>query len=107
MKTIFKYILSSLLLVFLVQSGISAQKAAIRRADLYYDSYLYNDAISRYELIGKKRRDAHVLRRMAESYRLTGEWADAEDTYAELEERYPNEMIAEDYLHYGEVLRMN
>lgn len=109
MKTIFKYIVGCLFLIILllIETGVYGQSAAVRKGDLYYDSYLYNDAISRYELIGKKRRDAHVLRRLAESYRLIGDTEKAEYYYDELAAKYPNEMIAEDHLHYAEVLQMN
>ncbi len=107
MKTLFKYIICGLLFFAVVQPVVNAQTARTKRADKFYDNYLYNEAIVSYESIGKKKRDAHVLRRLGESYRLTGNAVKAEKYYDQLFEKYPNMLVAEDHLHYADVLRMN
>src|SRR6478735_7265915 len=52
-------------------------------------------------------KDAHVLRRLAESYRLTGEAEKSEKHYARLFNEYPGAVVAQDHLHYSDVLKMN
>jgi len=105
MKTIFKYMFCSLILLTILQSGVQAQSARVRNADRLYDDYLYSEAIIRYERVHKK--DAHVLRRLAESYRLTGDYEESEKYYDRLITNYPSETIPDDYWNYADVLRMN
>jgi outer membrane protein OmpA-like peptidoglycan-associated protein len=107
MKTMFKYIFCSLLLVAVLQPVTQAQTARTRSADRMYDDYLYSEAILRYERIPNKRKDAHVLRRLAESYRITGDYKRSERYYNRLVTEYPDQVLAEDYWNYGDVLRMN
>lgn len=82
--------------------GCSVQKN-IQRSDLAYDSYHYNEAIYQYESIRKK--DNHVLGRLADAYRLVGNSAKAEEYYAQLFASGGGSN--DDLLHYAEVLKMN
>ncbi len=107
MKRILKYIICSMLLVMIAHPVAYLQSARVKSADKLYDGYLYHHAITKYESVGKKKRDAHVLRRLAESYRLIGNSVKAEKYYAQLFEKYRNDVIAEDHLRYADVLRMN
>jgi len=81
------------------------QTTKVKRADKLYSKYLYNLAITKYESVGKK--DAHVLRQLAESYRLTGNAKKSESTYKKLFDNHASELTPADHLHYAEVLKMN
>jgi outer membrane protein OmpA-like peptidoglycan-associated protein/tetratricopeptide (TPR) repeat protein len=106
-NTIFKYMFCSLMILAIIQPVAQAQSARVRNADRYYDNYLYSEAIIRYERVPKKKKDAHVLRRLAQSYYLTGDYQRAEKYYNRLMTEYPDQLVAEDYWNYGDVLRMN
>jgi len=105
MKTKWIYITTFIFTLLLCLSMAYSQTARSKNADRMYDEYLYNEAIIKYERIGKK--DAHVLRRLGESYRLTGEAEKSEKQYARLFNEYPGALVAEDHLHYSDVLKMN
>lgn len=77
----------------------------IKTADRAYDNYLYNDAINGYESINKNKRDANVLSKLADSYRLSGNSNKAEVYYEQLEQK--GGASNNDILHYAEVLKMN
>jgi outer membrane protein OmpA-like peptidoglycan-associated protein/tetratricopeptide (TPR) repeat protein len=107
MKTILKYTICGLLLIIISQPTAFSQSARVKRADKMFDGFLYNEAIVRYEGVATTRKNAHVLRRLGESYRLTGNTDKSEKNYQLLFEKYPNEVIPEDHLHYADVQRMN
>src|SRR5687768_15026256 len=101
MKTIFKYMLCSLILLAMIQPAVEAQSARVRNADRMYDNYLYSEAIIRYERVPNKKKDAHVLRRLAESYKMTGDYKRSEKYYNRLMTEYPSAVVAEDYWNYA------
>jgi outer membrane protein OmpA-like peptidoglycan-associated protein len=107
MKRILKYIICSILLVVIAGPVAYSQSAKVKSGDKLYQAYLYHHAIIKYQSVGKKKRDAHVLRQLAESYRLTGNSVKSEKYYQQLFEGYRSQLIAEDHLHYADVERMN
>ncbi|MCX7745207.1 MAG: OmpA family protein [Flavobacteriales bacterium] len=94
-----------IIILNVVISGIifSQSPARISRADKMFEGFSYPDAIEVYESIKKK--DTHVIRRLAEAYRLTGNTKMAEKYYAEL--YASNQATQEDWYYYGEMLKMN
>lgn len=75
----------------------------IAGGDKFFSRYQYNDAIYVYE--GIKKKDANVLRKLAESYRLTHNSKKAEIYFEELTKM--GSANSEDILHYAEVLKNN
>jgi outer membrane protein OmpA-like peptidoglycan-associated protein len=103
MKKSFQYLSGMWVLVFLI-TGCSVQNQ-IKVADKAYANYLYNDAINAYEGIQQKKRDNHVISKLADSYRLCGNSKKAELYYEQLEKNGGTTPV--DVLHYAEVLKMN
>jgi len=100
-QLIIKYTL--MLCLLSIALSPAAQNARSRHADSLFDNYLYTDAIRSYEAIHKK--DAHVWRRLAESYKLTGDNKQSEKYYTLLISS--GKATAADRLQYTQVLKMN
>lgn len=75
-----------------------------RKADELYDQAGYMTAVARYEKLDGIELNEFVMSRMANSFRLNGEYEKAEYWFSQCinETPYP-----EDYLYYGEVLLIN
>lgn len=84
-------------------ASLSHVFAQSKAADKLYDNYLYSEYIYRCEGIGSK--NENVNRKLAESYRLTSDPANAEKYYEKLFSM--GNVTADDVWHYAEVLKMN
>ena len=91
-----------LFILFLFANGLLAQ---LRRANAYYEQYDYARAIPLYKKAVKKSATAEALEKLANSYRLTKNYVEAEVVYADLMKQ-PN-ISPIDHFYYGLVLKNN
>lgn len=73
-------------------------------ADALFNTYGFMAAADKYKRLDGLERNAFVLSKLANAYRLNGEYEKAEQQYSEYINRAPD---AEDLLHYAEVLQIN
>lgn len=97
-----KIISLSLILSLLVVSSLFAQ---MKRANQYYNNYEYTKAIQLYKKIVKKNDNVEALQKLANSYRITKNYKEAEVCYARLVKLNGVEPI--NYFYYGTVLKNN
>ncbi len=100
MKKNIRNIISGLSIALLTSYAYGQNSTA---ADKLFDKYLYSDAIYKYE--GIKNKNENVTRKLAESYRLTGDPFNAEKYYESLFSK--GNVTPEDVWNYAEVLKMN
>lgn len=90
----------------LVTIAISScsETAVITRADHFYENYNFPDAVSRYEYALKHGTDnqQYLIKRLANSYRLMGDYSNASKWYARLVSFERVEAV--EYFHYAKVL---
>lgn len=73
---------------------------------MYFKQFDYLKAITIYKrALLKDKSDAHVIQKIADSYRLTNDWVNAEIYYAQLVSMDSSEAL--DKLYYAEALRAN
>ena len=97
-----KYIIFILLCMPVFQ--VTAQKLLIKKADYYFESLAFHDAIPCYEkAIKKDSSNIHVYRQLAESYRLTDQPEQAVEMYTQL--LAACDTNASDLFNYSRVLR--
>ena len=96
-----------LLILFGFMSGTTArEKPLVRVADMYFRQFDYLKAIEVYKRALKKDQgDLHVIQKLADSYRLTNDWVNAETFYAQIVNLDSSSAL--DKLHYAEALRAN
>jgi outer membrane protein OmpA-like peptidoglycan-associated protein len=93
----------SLIFLFIL---VHASVAQIGRANKYYDNYNYSKAIDLYKkVLRKKGDDAEALEKIANSYRLTKNYQQAEIYYSRLVKKEGINPI--NYFYYGTVLKNN
>jgi len=93
------------ILLFSVRN-INAQTYKIHKADELYAHYAYPRAIKIYEQVAASdSANYHVAKRLAESYRLTGNFAESEKWYSKVVEKSEHE--AWDLYYYAQVLKSN
>lgn len=97
MKKIF-----SLIFLFIIVSSSFAQ---LQRANKYYSDYDYIKAIELYKKVLKKEDNTEALEKIANSYRLTKKYQQAETYYARLVKKEGLDPI--NYFYYGTVLKNN
>lgn len=96
---------SLFLMMALVASPLYSQKGKLRQANKLFEDLKYQDAIKAYRDVLKKGNFPEAKINLAESYRKTNKWEQAEKWYAvvvKLEEASP-----EHYLYYGQILQAN
>ncbi|MCC6372308.1 MAG: PD40 domain-containing protein [Bacteroidia bacterium] len=93
------YLVGSLILPICV----IAQTPSVKKADRLYKNYSYAKVIEKLE--EKKDINTVAKRELAESYKMTGQYAKAEESYARLVEA-PDKTAA-DVFAYAQVLKMN
>jgi outer membrane protein OmpA-like peptidoglycan-associated protein len=103
---LFKSIFGILFLVILLcgNSNLFAQTSAReKKADQFFETFSYHEAISAYLRV----RDLSLQgqRRLAESYRRTGQFVQSERVYESIVNN--DDVIAEDIFNYSSVLRSN
>src|SRR5580658_5847568 len=96
-----------LLLMTIMMGGLYArERPLVKVADWYFKQFDYLKAIDMYKrALVKNAKDQHVLQKLADSYRLTGDWVNAETYYGQLVQMDSSEAI--DKLYYAEALRAN
>jgi len=82
--------------------GVCAQ-ASVKKATNYYNNYSYDKVIEKLE--GKEDISTDARRKLAESYRMAGDFAKAEGTYAKVVSA--NDKTADDIYAYAQMLKMN
>lgn len=92
----------SLLLLFIFVNTTFAQ---LKRANMYYDNYEYIKAIQLYKKAVKKKDNKDALEKIANCYRLTKQYKQAELSYADLI-KLPG-IAAINSFYYGTVLKNN
>lgn len=97
MKKIFSFIL----LLTIVNTSF----AQISRANKYYNNYDYAKAIELYKKVLKRDDNTEALEKIANSYRLTKNYQQAEMYYSRLVKKTGINPI--NYFHYGTVLKNN
>src|SRR5688572_30285322 len=100
-----KYTNSLAITIFVGLLSIPAfgQTNSIKKAEKYFDEYLYSEALYIYE--GIKSRDTNVVRKWAECYRLLGNSEKSEPLYEQLYNS--GNYLPQDLWNYAEVLKMN
>lgn len=102
----YQKIISILLLLFVVQL-CSAQLNA-NKGDRYFDKNLFREAIKYYELEiknGKKNTIDYAMIKLADCYRLLGEFELAEETYKKILKKKRNQEDPFNYINYGKTLK--
>ncbi len=79
--------------------------AQLKRANKYYDNYEYAKAIQLYKKEAKKGDNAEALEKLANSYRITKNYKEAEKIYARLIKL--NGVTPINHFYYGTVLKNN
>ena len=102
----FKKMLMALLLTGMMGGLYAKERPLVKVADWYFKQFDYIKAIDMYKrALVKNAKDQHVLQKLADSYRLTNDWVNAETYYAQLVQMDSSEAI--DKLYYAEALRAN
>jgi outer membrane protein OmpA-like peptidoglycan-associated protein len=91
-------------LIFLI-TIVNASYAQLKRANKYYDNYNYPKAIQLYKKVVKSNDNPEALAKIANSYRLTKNYQQAELYYARLMKQQNVEPI--NHFYYGTVLKNN
>ncbi|AZI26012.1 flagellar motor protein MotB [Pedobacter sp. G11] len=103
MKYIIK--LNMILVLVIVQGHFAKAQYVIKEADAQYDLYNYQKAIELYTAAYQKKKTLHSVERLAESYRLTRDYKQAESWFAILTAMEGAKSDAT--LKYAEALRHN
>lgn len=97
-----------ILIVFLLGNiGVFAQFNALQMADDYFANFNYPEAVSSYKeaYTVKKAKREHIVQRLAESYRLMGDFESAREWYEELVKF--EKIDPRNYFYYGKMLESN
>ncbi|HWB62458.1 MAG TPA: carboxypeptidase regulatory-like domain-containing protein, partial [Chitinophagales bacterium] len=98
--------LAVLILMGLLSGITMAEKPIVKVGDWYFKQFDYLKAIEYYKRALKKdSQNMHVLQKMADSYRLINDWANAETYYGQLVKIENSDVM--DKLYYAEALRAN
>lgn len=84
-------------------TNLPAQTARLRKAEAAYSSYDFQRAISLFEQVSDK--NTGIYRKLADSYRFSGNYAKAEENYRKVVESSNAEPA--DYYFYAQMLRTN
>ncbi len=84
---------------------ISTSFAQVKRADKYYSNYDYAKAIQLYKKAVKKKENPEALEKLANSYRLTKNYPEAELAYSQLMKQ--SNIAPINHFYYGMVLKNN
>ena len=79
--------------------------AQLDRANKFYENKEYSKAINLYLSVLQKEESTEALEKIADSYRLMRDYAQAEPYYERLMKR--NDVNAINHFHYGNVLKGN
>lgn len=84
---------------------VSAQSGRLARANLAYDQLAYSDAIELYTNVLDDMEDFEAMWKLADCYRLTNQYEDAEYWYGKVTKS--TEALPEHLLYYAQVLQTN
>ncbi len=89
----------------IIATGGCSKTAVITRADSFYDNYNYPDAISRYKYALKHgyENQQYLIKRLANAYRLQGDYGNASVWYEKLVQFERVEPV--EYFYYARVLQ--
>lgn len=90
-------------ILILIITAVNTSFAQLKRANKYYDNYDYAKAIQLYKKVVKKKENSEALEKIANSYRLTKNYPQAETYYARLMKQANIAPI--NYFFYGMVLK--
>lgn len=99
--------INCLILLSLVVQFASAQLYS-SKGDRYFDKNLFQEAIKYYQLEiknGKKNTIDYAMIKLADCYRLLGEFELAEETYKKILEKKRNQEDPFNYINYGKTLK--
>ncbi len=100
-----------LLSVFTCFALSTLAQESVENGDAFYLSYKYKEAIKEYEHAIKNNRttknEVHILRNLAYSYLYTFQYAKAEQKFTELIRLGDKKPDPDDYLEYGNLLKIN
>lgn len=107
MKKVLTYILFAISI--LLSSKVSAQLGNMTVADKYYANYNYPKAIASYKFILKRNDNEndkkHIYQRLANSFRLMGNYQEAEEWYSKLVQF--KKIDPTNYFYYAKMLESN
>src|SRR5688572_8754134 len=95
------FLSGSILCLLFISFSAAGQKNSLR-GDKYYDLNLFNEAIKYYQQDIRSRKKGvseHALQRLADCYRITGNFVKAEQTYEKILKKKKNN--AANFLNYG------
>jgi outer membrane protein OmpA-like peptidoglycan-associated protein len=85
---------------------VQLQAQLLSKADKYFNSFAYGDAVDLYEILWKKDSvNRYITRQLAVSYRMMNNTVKMEKYYSKLVNLTDNE--SEDYYHYSKALQSN
>lgn len=93
----------TLIFSFLAIPALTWAQASVKKADNDYKNYSYSKVIDRLE--DKKDLSTSSWRELAESYKMAGDYANAESSYAKVVAA--SDRTAQDVYAYAQVLKMN
>lgn len=93
------------LIILVLTALVNGLFAQVKRADKYYENLEYAKAIPLYKKAVKRKEDPDVLRKLANSYRSTKNYQQAELYYARLMNQ--QNVTPMDHFQYGMVLKNN
>ena len=94
--------------LLLVCSGMVMAQRNAAKGDRYFDVNLFEKALKFYELetqTGDRDAKNYARQKMADCYRIMGEFELAEDTYERVLKKKSNQEFAENYLNYAQALK--
>jgi outer membrane protein OmpA-like peptidoglycan-associated protein/tetratricopeptide (TPR) repeat protein len=94
-----------LVVSIIILPHISYSQYVLKEADEQYDKFNHSQAIDLYEKAYKKKKSKHAIERLAECYRLTHNYKQAESWYGKLSEMPGAD--PESVFYYAEALRNN
>lgn len=104
-KLFYKRVISFTVSVLLFSTSVLAQKYS-DKADKYFDKNLFNEAIQLYKLeskSGNAKSMDYALQKLADCYRITGQFGLAEETYKKILKKKKKD--PKSYLNYGQALK--
>ncbi len=96
------------LLLLLAFSGTTLAQKNANKGDRYFDKNLFEEAIKYYELevkSGSREYRDYSKKRIAECYRISGQFEEAEKAYRKILKRKKNQRDPINYLNYGKSLK--
>lgn len=102
----FYYLRAIVVILMLASVSVQAQSVKQKKADRYFDLFKFDKAIEQYErVVEKEPENYHALRRLGDSYRLTGRPSQAENWYGQAVQSPEADSMV--FFYYAQALRDN